>query len=170
MFDPYVVCILLILLLLVLLRVQATLKPVSKPEFKLRQIGRNTMPDVLTYSVTVGPVVDKDVVTRRLTVNVDGTDTGTTDFPGTATDLGLVSAVQNSKVVLTLVDIDDAGNKSEPATVSFTAEDTLPPAQPGKLGVTLVSESSTADVPPVVTPDVPPAVPPAVTPDVPPTV
>jgi hypothetical protein len=100
------------------------------------------MADNLRYSVTVAAAVDADVVTRVLTVNVDGIGRDSVEFSGTATDLGEIVVPQDSYVVLSLVDVDDAGNKSEPATLEFTATDTVPPQQPGALGVSLVSEEA----------------------------
>lgn len=95
----------------------------------------------LVYSVSAGPVVDHDVVARRLTVTVDGVADVLPDFPADTTLFGEVITVpQDASVVLTLVDIDDAGNASEPAFVEFVALDTIPPAQPGSFGVTLVRE------------------------------
>jgi len=101
------------------------------------------MADILTYRVLVGPVVDADVVTRELSVYVDGSDVAreVRAYEPSATELGDVLVAQGSSVELRVVDIDDAGNRSEPAVLAFVAEDTLPPAQPGTLGVTLVSET-----------------------------
>lgn len=98
---------------------------------------------MLVYSVTAGPPVDADVAARELTVAIAGIAgiAGTpVTFAGNATDLGEVKAEQGSEVVLSLVDIDDAGNRSEAATVTFTATDTIPPARPGEFGVSLVRE------------------------------
>ena len=105
------------------------------------------MSDVLTYRVSVGPAVDADVIERRLVVAVDGLvpADAVKVFPGAATELGEVSVPQGASVLLTLVDVDDAGNRSEPAELEFVAEDTLPPAQPGAFGVTLVREERAAD-------------------------
>lgn len=99
------------------------------------------MADVLTYRVSVDPAA-ADVVERLLTVTVDGQEVADAakTFEPSATDLGVVNVPQGSSVVLSLVDVDDAGNKSEPALLAFSAEDTLPPAAPGGLGVTLVGE------------------------------
>ena len=107
------------------------------------------MADLLTYAVSVGPVVDGDVVERQLVVSVDGVDSpeDVKVFPADTTDLGTLTVPQGSSVVVTLVDVDDAGNRSEPAVLEFVAEDTLPSAMPGSLGVTLVSEKP-ADVVP----------------------
>lgn len=102
------------------------------------------MADVLTYRVSVGPVVDGDVVVRKLSVYLDGAETPreVREYEPSATDLGDLLVPQGASVVLSLVDVDDAGNQSEPATLEFAAVDTLPPAQPGMLGVTLVGEQS----------------------------
>lgn len=100
------------------------------------------MADSLTYSISAGPVVDSDVVKRLLTIVVDGVDQGTSELPADAADkLSVFSVDQGATVVLTLVDVDDAGNESAPAVVEFVAADTLPPAQPNGLGVTLVGEN-----------------------------
>lgn len=116
---------------------------VSKPRLlTVVQTGRNFMKDLLTYQVTVAAPVDSDVVARQLTVTVDGVSEGVRSFDGSATDLGTVEVLQDSQVVLSLVDVDDAGNSSEPAVVDFVAADTLPPSAPGAFSVTLVGERS----------------------------
>ncbi len=118
------------------------------------------MADVLVYKVSVGPVVDKDVVERQLVVAVNGVEVDeTTTFSADSTDLGEIRVKQDDKVLLTLVDVDDAGNRSEPAVFEFVAVDTLPPAQPGAFGVTLVAEEE-ADA--VVEPETPAVEPDAV--------
>ena len=94
----------------------------------------------LVYSVSAGSAVDADVTTRELTVVVNGEQVAQNTFPGSETALGEVVVPQGGNVTLTLVDIDDAGNRSQPATVEFVAADTIPPAQPGSFGVTLVRE------------------------------
>lgn len=94
----------------------------------------------LVYSISAGPPVDADVVSRELTVSIAGAAGTPATFTGTATDLGEVKAEQGAEVILSLVDIDDAGNRSEAAVVTFTATDTIPPAKPGEFGVSLVRE------------------------------
>lgn len=100
------------------------------------------MADVLTYRVSAPAPVDADVVSRVLTVAVNGEQRDETTYEGTTTDLGTVDVPQDAEVVLSLVDVDDAGNRSEPAVLAFVAVDTVPPAQPGALGVTLEGEKS----------------------------
>lgn len=94
----------------------------------------------LVYAVTAGPAVDSDVAIRRLIVTVNGEVLNTTEHPKDATSFGEVSVPQDASVVVSLVDIDDAGNESQPAFIEFTATDTIPPSQPGSLGVSLVRE------------------------------
>jgi hypothetical protein len=42
--------------------------------------------------------------------------------------------------MLSLVDVDDVGNTSPPATLEFVATDTIPPEVPGGFTVSLVRE------------------------------
>jgi hypothetical protein len=120
---------------------------VSRPVLLIvSQKGKSPMSDVLTYQVTVGAPVDHDVVSRQLTVTVDGVSNDARFYDGGATDLGTIEVVQNSNVVLSLVDVDDAGNYSEPAVVEFVASDTLRPSTPGSFSVTLVSERPADEV------------------------
>ena len=122
---------------------------VYKPQALLAfQIGRDFMKEILTYQVTVAAPVDPDVVSRQLSVTVDGVAEGTRTFDGGATDLGAIEVVQNSNVILTLVDVDDAGNYSEPAVIDFVAADTIRPQMPGAFNVVLVSERAVEEVPP----------------------
>ncbi|NBW12301.1 MAG: hypothetical protein EBR82_30145 [Caulobacteraceae bacterium] len=95
---------------------------------------------MLIYSVSAAPPVDGDVVQRQLTVDIAGEVPTVLTFAGDATNLGEVRADQGATVTLSLVDVDDAGNPSEPAVVEFVATDTIPPAAPGQFGVTLVRE------------------------------
>lgn len=95
---------------------------------------------MLVYKVTAGAVTDTDVVERRLSVSVNGSNVDTKVFSGDATSFGELSFNDNDNVVLTLVDVDDAGNVSSPAILEFVAIDTIPPAKPGEFGVTLTRE------------------------------
>jgi len=105
------------------------------------------MADVLVYKVSVGAPVDADVVERQLVVAVNGAASPDEFkvFPAATTDLGEIRVKQGDSVLLTLVDVDDAGNRSEPAVLEFVATDTLPPAKPGEFGVTLAAEEAAAD-------------------------
>lgn len=96
--------------------------------------------EMLVYSVTAGAVVDKDVAERRLSVTVNGEVRETKPFAPETTSFGELSFADNDNVVLSLVDVDDAGNVSAPAVVEFVALDTVAPAAPGEFGVSFVRE------------------------------
>lgn len=96
--------------------------------------------EMLVYNVTAGAVVDKDVAERRLSVTVNGEVRETKPYAPDTTSFGELSFADNDNVVLTLVDVDDAGNVSSPATVEFVALDTVAPAAPGEFGVSFVRE------------------------------
>lgn len=107
---------------------------------RLMLIAQEPSEMALIYSVSAGPAVDSDVVKRRLTVTVNGEVLSATEHDGNATSFGEVKVAQDASVVVSLVDIDDAGNESQPGVFEFTATDTIAPSQPGSLGVTLVRE------------------------------
>lgn len=95
---------------------------------------------MLIYNVTAGAVVDKDVTERRLTVTVNDAPVSTKAYAADAVAFDEINVEQGDRVVLTLVDVDDAGNVSEPAVCEFVGNDTIPPVKPGELGVALVRE------------------------------
>jgi len=110
--------------------------PIAFRVYLIRREGKH----MLVYNVTAGAVVDKDVAERRLTVTVNGEVRETTPFSPDTTSFGEVSFSDNDNVVLSLVDVDDAGNVSSPAVVEFVALDTVAPAKPGEFGVTYARE------------------------------
>jgi hypothetical protein len=112
---------------------------------RVDEIRSNDMADLITYRVSAGTPVSSDVVSRLVTVVVDDVTQGSTSYGASVSDFGNITVPQDSSVTVTLVDVDDAGNKSDPAAISFVAADTIPPAQPGFLGVTLVGETHVED-------------------------
>lgn len=114
---------------------------IRKPVIFYKQVkGHTNMANQLVFTVSAGPVVDVDVVSRVLTVTVGDETPVTSEFSAESVDLGEITVQQDATVVMTLVDVDDVGNRSEPAVVTFVAADTLPPSQPGGFGVTLIRE------------------------------
>lgn len=93
----------------------------------------------LVYEITCAAPVDLDVAERRLIVTVNGETVSTDVYQGDSLNLGEKSFNQGDNVVLSLVDVDDVGNVSTPATVEFVAADTLPPSTP-TFNVVLVRE------------------------------
>lgn len=135
-------------------------KIVSVPKnFKVKLLEKN---DMLIYGLSVGPSEAPDVIKRVLTVEVNDQLVETREFEASAFDLGEIGVTEGDKVNLALVDVDDAGNVSEPAFVRFVAADTIAPPPPGSFGVELlrevspsvpVEESDTTPVVEVVLPD-----------------
>jgi hypothetical protein len=107
--------------------------------FKCNSLNRRVN-NMLVYNVTAGSVVDKDVAERRLSVTVNGEVRETKPFAPDTTSFGELAFADNDNVVLSLVDVDDAGNVSKPAVVEFVALDTVAPAAPGEFGVSFVRE------------------------------
>jgi len=112
----------------------------STPVGFSKQFLRKDNNMALVYTVGVGATSDADVVNRRLTVRVNGEVVKTSSFPPETVDLGELSFAQGDEVVLSLVDVDDADNVSEPAVLSFVAADTIPPQAPGGFSVSLIRE------------------------------
>ena len=93
----------------------------------------------LVYLVTCDPATANDVVERRLTIKVNGETKNQLTFDPYISDLGEQVFLDGDNVVLSLVDVDDVGNVSEPAVLEFVAADTIPPERPG-FNVKLVRE------------------------------
>jgi len=107
----------------------------------LNQIEGDSMADTLTYEIVVAAPAVGDVVSREVTVVVDGLYNEPVSHPATAVNLGQITVPQDSKVIVSVTDVDDAGNRSDPATLIFTAVDTVPPPVPGSVSVVLVGEN-----------------------------
>lgn len=124
---------LVLLILLIILRI-ASKKSVT---LTYRLIEESTMG--LIYEVGLASSVSPDVVKRVLSVTVDGTES-VTEVDTAATKFLLDPVKEGANVTVALKDVDDAGNSSEWASVSFVAKDTLPPETPGAPTVVLVDE------------------------------
>jgi hypothetical protein len=109
----------------------------SKYLFSKRVKGEDM---ALVYSLSCEAPVDGDVVERRLTVAVNGETVSTDPYAPDTVDFGEFTFAQDDNVVVSLVDVDDVGNVSDPAVLEFVATDTLPPVVPGGFSVALVRE------------------------------
>ena len=94
---------------------------------------------MLKFVLELPPKSAADVVSRELRFSVGeqlfevmlgAEDVESAEFVGN----------DNDSVTGTLVDVDDAGNRSEPREFSFVLVDTLPPAQPGEVGLKVTGE------------------------------
>jgi hypothetical protein len=96
---------------------------------------------LLSYQITLPPLAEpNDVEIRLLTVTVDGDEKANYSVPPGQLTIDNVKIVANSAVSLSLIDIDDALNKSEPSVYEFTAVDTFPPAKPGEFAIRATGE------------------------------
>jgi hypothetical protein len=124
-------------------------EPLPQPQpFTVRLISErkeNEM-DLLLYEATLPTVpAGTDVASQVLSVSANGTAQPDQTLDKTATTAQFEVA-QGSSVDLSLVYVDDGGNRSAPRTQSFVANDTIPPEAPGEFGaVTLISERQVPD-------------------------
>lgn len=128
-------------------------KEIQKPFIFTRDLIRKDANMALVYNLSCGLPLDSDVVERRLTVVVNGKVNPVSVFSKDTADFGEFTFTQDDEVVLSLVDVDDAGNTSPPATLEFVATDTLPPETPGGFVVSLVREVEDVTPSPEVLPD-----------------
>jgi hypothetical protein len=100
------------------------------------------MPGTLKFDVQLPAwPADSDVVSGELTTTVDGSDPVVTAVAKDQEKVSDLSGPQDSNVTLSFVYIDDAGNRStNPATLSMVLKDTVPPPDPGTLGLVVTGE------------------------------
>lgn len=94
---------------------------------------------MLKFVLVLPEVGARDVVTRELRFMV-GDVAQEVDLAGDAVETAEYTGADNEAVVGTLVDVDDAGNRSDAREFSFVLADTLPPPQPGVVGLKLTGE------------------------------
>jgi hypothetical protein len=103
--------------------------------------GEDPMADKILFRVVLPEPSAADVTTRELTVDIDGVtqvltlcvnDTNPLEFSG----------AQGAQVCVSLVDIDDAGNRSAAASMMpQQLTDNFAPPAPGDLGFEIIGES-----------------------------
>lgn len=95
---------------------------------------------MLNFVLTLPVPGASDVVARELFVSVAGGEPQVQTLDGAALESSELSGEQDNTVIGTLVDIDDAGNRSDARDFSFVLVDNLAPPQPGELGIRVTSE------------------------------
>lgn len=95
----------------------------------------------LTFEILL-PVlpIPHDVEIRRLSYSIAGAEVVTVDMAPTDVLLPDLAGEDGDTLSVTLIDIDDAGNSSEPRQQEFVLSDTIPPAMPGEIGVKITGE------------------------------
>ena len=128
----------------------------------------NKEPDVMIYTLNLGPY-DHDVTIRQVTIDVHNYGSKVVNVP-VSENIVDVEGFEDANVTLTIVDIDNKGNKATPVITELVLLDNVSP-QPGAV-VTIVATREipgkvievppappVAEVPPAVeVPPVPPAV------------
>lgn len=100
--------------------------------------------NVILFDVTLPPASAPDVVRRELTVEINGVPV-VNELPADTLSMAGLQGPQGALVRLSLVDIDDAGNRSPESVLEATLLDTFAPPQPGQMGVTVTGEMVLAD-------------------------
>jgi len=96
---------------------------------------------MLHFRIVLPPPGASDVTARELAYQIGDGEQVIETLEASATELAGLSGNDNDQVVVSLTDIDDAGNRSEPREQTFTLTDTIAPPQPGEMGLIVDSES-----------------------------
>lgn len=92
------------------------------------------------YTIKLSDPKAPDVTNREVSVVVNGADPKVETLEGIQVDYVFV-VPEDSEVSLTVVDIDNKGNRSTPSVpLVFTASDTIPPPQPDTPVIEAVEE------------------------------
>ena len=102
-------------------------------------IGENRMSDSLLFVVYLPPKSAPDVVARELTVEINGS-IQVLELDADSSEVPALSGPDGASVILSLVDIDNAGNRSEASVFSTELKDTIAPPKPGMLGLEVTAE------------------------------
>lgn len=111
--------------------------------------------DMLLFDVMLPAPGATDVVKRELTLTFEGQEPQVLELAGAATQVSS-KGPQDTKLTLSLVDIDDAGNRSDARVQDALLADVIPPAQPGEMQIVVTGEEDDPVVPPPVDPVDPP--------------
>lgn len=113
----------------------------DKPDFLSLRIVSQGENGMLKFVLVLPPKGADDVVSRELTYTVGSVGPNMLLVAADANETELLEGHDDEVVVGRLVDVDNAGNRSEPREFKFTLLDTIAPPQPGEVGVRVVSES-----------------------------
>jgi len=100
--------------------------------------------NVLTYKINLPsePAEPNDIASGELTITVNGQTPAVVATTKGQTEVDGLSGEQGDTVEVTFAYIDDAGNRSvHPSVLNVTLADTIPPADPGALGLEVTAET-----------------------------
>jgi hypothetical protein len=105
---------------------------------KILATGEKNM--AITFKVQLPAKSAADVVARELTVKIGDSEPIFTELAADAAEVDELQGPEGAEVEVSLVDIDDAGNRSEPSVATAVLADTFAPPKPGELGIQLTGE------------------------------
>lgn len=98
---------------------------------------------VFTVSLPAEPEGFNDIASGELTVTIEGSAPAVMPTAKGATEVPGLKGAQGATLALSFVYIDDAGNRSEASKLEgVVLSDTLPPATPGALAITVTGEEA----------------------------
>ena len=111
---------------------------------RLKRPGKVTLSikgenDMLKFVLDLPSKAAPDVVSRELKVVIDGVETFEA-LEGDAITSTEYAGADNAVVTGSLVDVDDAGNRSEASEFSYVLVDTIAPPAPGMVGLRVTAE------------------------------
>jgi hypothetical protein len=95
---------------------------------------------MLKFKLTLPPPSAADVTTVELKTKIGDADEFIAHYPAAQAEVDGFEGFEGVPVLVSLVDIDDAGNRSEAREQSFTLSDTIAPPQPGEVGLVVTGE------------------------------
>ena len=104
------------------------------------EIGDSKMAGVILFQVVLPPKGADDVVTRELQLSFADGGVLTVNLEASAETTAVLRGPEGTQVTVSLVDVDDAGNRSEPSVAVFDLVDIIPPPKPGELSLSIVGE------------------------------
>ena len=107
----------------------------------ISESGEGMLKFVLVLPVKSAP----DVVSRELTLQVGGNDPVNVTLDGNVVETPEYVGEKNGVLVGSLVDVDDAGNRSESRDFEFVLLDTIAPPMPGQVGVVVTGQDFVVD-------------------------
>ena len=111
---------------------------------RLIPIGESLMINELLFNIILPPKAAPDVIEREVVIKIGDKETQL-NIPGDQTLIEAYKGAQGALVEVTLVDIDDAGNRSLPSTATIELVDKISPPKPGQIGLEIFDEAFSED-------------------------
>ena len=97
--------------------------------------------NMLQFKLSLPPGSAPDVVSQELTMTIGALPPTVETFPVAQTETGGYEGVEDADIAASLIDIDGAGNRSQPHNQIFVLRDTVPPGEPGDMGLIVTGQT-----------------------------